>query len=164
MKLLFRPDKFTDKNGQEIELEDIEIEEWDVSQDETNFVEFSIYDEPDYFKRFKYLLDCQTPDDLQEELENIWNDIVLGINTEDEEFRKFLLSKRKNSLGRLDENSGVKLQLDLEGLKDMNKGLKIANEIIEEQDMTAAAPRSTSYEDIVEFVKKKRKEDEEMLS
>jgi hypothetical protein len=163
MKLFFRPDPFIDKNGQEIELEDIEIEEWEVSQDETNFADFTIFRGDNYFRYLStYRLDCASPQDFQEELENLWNDIVLGINTEDEEFRKFLLSKRKNSLGRLDENSGVKLQLDLEGLKDMNKGLKAALEIIEEDDMNTPSSPIT-YEDIIKAIEK-QKQDVERLS
>ena len=45
------------------------------------------------------------------------------------------LDEEENILGRLNENSGIKLQLDEQGLKDMNKGLKAALEIINEEDL-----------------------------
>jgi hypothetical protein len=153
MKLLFRPDKFTDSKGQEIELEDIEIEDVNIegcSECSCGYGWINItfnrkVDPPMVFSTIT-TENLDSIWDLQDEIEKTWN-----ASLPDEPF------KRKNSLGRLDENSGVKLQLDLEGLKGINKGLKIANEIIEEQDMTA--PISLTYEDIIKAIERK-KEDE----
>jgi hypothetical protein len=93
---------------------------------------------------------CGRKDDKQYKIHIPWS-----------QFRHIIPYKKFN-LGRLDENSGVKLQLDLEGLKDMNKGLKAALEIIEEDDMNIPSSPIT-YEDIIKAIEK-QKQDIERLS
>lgn len=120
MKLLFRPDKFKDKNGVEIELEDIEIK--DLYHDGWYNIEIVRNEKfPNSVKSFS----VNTIWDLQKEIEEIWN-----ICLPDEIF------KRKNNLGRLNEDSGVKLHLDEQGLKNMNKGLKIALGMIDTESLS----------------------------
>lgn len=119
MKLLFRPDPFIDKKGDKIELEDIEIEE--VYSTCHNFITFSINKD--------YSIDVLSIKEIQESIEELWNYGDKGI------------FKIKNNLGRLDENSGTKLQLDLEVLKEMNKVLKTVNEVTEDELNAPNSPR-----------------------
>lgn len=68
MKLLFRPDKFKDKNGVEIELEDIEIK--DLYHDGWYNIEIVRNEKfPDSIKSFS----VNSIWDLQKEIEEIWN-------------------------------------------------------------------------------------------
>lgn len=172
MKLLFRPDPFKDEKGEEIELEDIEIEYIKgegCTEDDCGYatLEISLVRTDGYIS-----FEFSDEEDIQNEVEKIWNGgISIPVEVfkrKENKFEKLYKTKQTvdlgkltwphsnlhPALGRLDENSGTKLQLDLEGLKGMSEGLKVALEIIDESDLKT--PSVTTYEDIIKFIEKKK--------